>query len=159
MNISEQDQLEKALEEAKIGVSTREANSAEDENSNLKNEESKHQKRGGKGLARDEEKRILREDERRKKAKVTITLVDRNRRKSVTHVNGVDSFGLDLKTVAKRLAGKYACGCSVVKSPAGEDEIVIQGDVVDDLIAFLSGEWSEISPDQIVYKPKPQKKK
>lgn len=57
--------------------------------------------------------------------------------------------GLDLKQVAKRCAGKYACGSSVVKDPAGFDEVVIQGDVVDDLIEFIPAEWPAIDAKKI----------
>lgn len=109
----------------------------------------KHQSRGGKALVRDDAKRAAREEEKRRKARVTVTLVDRNKRKSVTHVGGLSAFGLDMKRVAKRLAGKYACGCSVVTDPAGGEEIVVQGDVVDDVMDFLPSEYPEIPAAQI----------
>lgn len=76
-------------------------------------------------------------------------MVERNKRKSVTHIRGMEVFGLDLKKIAKRLASKYACGCSVTTNPAGYDEIVIQGDFVDDLMDFIPGEWPEISEEQL----------
>jgi len=59
------------------------------------------------------------------------------------------SIGLELKKVAKRLAGKYACGCSVVKMPAGHEEVSLQGDFIDDLTGFLPKEYPEIKPQQI----------
>jgi density-regulated protein DRP1 len=148
-----------------LDIGTREASSQEanvgaeeDVQGDAPGNAKKHQSRGGKGLVRDEEKRLAKEEEKRKKAKVVIKLVDRNKRKSVTHVGGVEAFGLDLRVVTKRLANKYACGCSVVKSAAGDDEIVIQGDFVDDLMEFLPSEWPLIPSDQIVYVPKPSKK-
>lgn len=54
-----------------------------------------------------------------------------------------------MKKVAKRCASKYACGCSVVRAPAGFDEVVIQGDFVDDLLEFIPEEYPEIPEDQI----------
>ena len=54
-----------------------------------------------------------------------------------------------MKKVAKRLAGKYACGCSVVKNAAGVEEIALQGDFMDDLASFLPSEYSEIQSRQI----------
>lgn len=57
--------------------------------------------------------------------------------------------GLELKKVAKRLAGKYACGCSVVKMPAGHEEVALQGDFIDDIVAFIPKEWTEIKASQI----------
>jgi density-regulated protein DRP1 len=56
---------------------------------------------------------------------------------------------LDLKKIAKKCASKYACGCSVARNPAGYDEIVIQGDFVDDLLDFIPEEWPEVSEDQL----------
>lgn len=63
-------------------------------------------------------------------------------------------LGLDLKKVAKRLAGKYACGCSVVKTPSGVEEIALQGDFLEDVGPFLVSEYPEIGSHQIdvVYK-------
>lgn len=58
-------------------------------------------------------------------------------------------IGLDLKKVAKSCASRYACGCSVVRNPAGFDEVVIQGDFVDDLFDFILQEWPEILESQI----------
>lgn len=78
----------------------------------------------------------------------------RNKRKSVTHIRGLDAFGLDLKQVAKRCASKFACGCSVVAHPAGYEEIVIQGDFVDDLLDFFPEEWPDVPEDQIEIKEK-----
>lgn len=34
-------------------------------------------------------------------------------------------------------AGKFATGSSVSKNPQGEDEIVVQGDVGDDIVSVL----------------------
>lgn len=80
---------------------------------------------------------------------MTIKIIERNKRKSVTHIRGMEAFGLDLKQVAKRCASRFACGCSVAKNPAGYDEIVIQGDFVDDLIDFIPEEWPAVFSEQI----------
>jgi len=112
--------------------------------------DNRHQTRGGKGLLRDETKLMEKEQLKRAKAILTIKTEDRNRRKSVTHIKGFELFGLDLKKVSKRLANKYACGCSVVKSPANEDELVLQGDYAYELPEFIAEEWpEEISAKQI----------
>ena len=47
---------------------------------------------------------------------------------------------IDLKKAAKLFAQKYSCGSSVT----GPDEIVIQGDVLDDLLDFIPEKWSEV---------------
>lgn len=59
-----------------------------------------------------------------------------------------------MKKVAKRLAGKYACGCSVVKTPAGIEEIALQGDFMDDVAEFIPSEYPEVGSHQVevIYK-------
>ena len=66
---------------------------------------------------------------------ITIKRSERTKRKHATHVHGLDLFGIDLKKAAKLFAGKFATGSSVSKNPQGEDEIVIQGDVGDDIVS------------------------
>jgi len=75
---------------------------------------------------------------------------DRNKRKAVTHIRGLELFGLDLKKVAKKLAGKYACGASVVKDVNGKELVDVQGDFVDDLLEYLPKEFPEVLHTQLV---------
>lgn len=46
---------------------------------------------------------------------------------------------------AKFFGSKFACGSSVT----GEDEIVIQGDIKDDLFDVIPEKWPEIDADFI----------
>lgn len=55
------------------------------------------------------------------------------------------SIEIDLKVAAKFFGTKFACGSSVT----GEDEIVIQGDVKDDLFDVIPDKWPEIDEDYI----------
>lgn len=48
---------------------------------------------------------------------------------------------IDVKAASKFLGGKFACGASVT----GDDEIVIQGDFVDDLFDVLPEKWPQVS--------------
>lgn len=50
---------------------------------------------------------------------------------------GLEAHGLDNKKIAKELGKKFATGSSVTKSPAGAEEITVQGDVSDDLYDWL----------------------
>ena len=50
-------------------------------------------------------------------------------------------LGIDLKEASKYFATKFSCGSSVT----GEDEIVIQGDVKDELFDILPEKWPEVS--------------
>lgn len=52
---------------------------------------------------------------------------------------------IDLKVAAKFFGTKFACGSSVT----GDDEIVIQGDVKDELFDVIPEKWSEIDEDVI----------
>ncbi len=53
--------------------------------------------------------------------------------------------GIDLKKASKSFAQHFSCGSSVT----GDDEIVIQGDVSDDVIDFIQGKWPEVSKTHI----------
>lgn len=101
-------------------------------------EEKKRQKRGGKGIIKTKKK-----DEAPKQ--VCISRATRGKKKSVTVVTGLSAFGIDLKVAAKFFGTRFACGSSVV----GDDEIVIQGDVKDDLFDVIPEKWSDIDEDFI----------
>ena len=48
---------------------------------------------------------------------------------------------IDLKVASKFFATKFSCGSSVT----GEDEIVIQGDVKDELFDIIPEKWPDVS--------------
>ncbi|XP_022916397.1 density-regulated protein homolog [Onthophagus taurus] len=101
-------------------------------------EEKKRQKRGGKGMIKAKKK-----EEGPKQ--VYVSRAPRGKKKSVTVVTGLSSFNIDLKVAAKFFGTKFACGSSVT----GDDEIVIQGDVKDDLFDIIPEKWPEIDEDLI----------
>ncbi|KAL2118950.1 hypothetical protein VTJ04DRAFT_5909 [Mycothermus thermophilus] len=90
-----------------------------------------------------------RQAEKLKKSVVTIKRVERNKRKFVTAVSGLENFGLDLKKVAKDFGKKFATGSSVTKTPTGGEEIVVQGDVSAEIEEFLLEKYKEIPEDNI----------
>ena len=55
----------------------------------------------------------------------------------------VDVKDIDLKVASKFFGGRFACGSSVT----GEDEIVIQGDVKDELFDVLTEKWPQVCLD------------
>lgn len=83
-------------------------------------------------------------------SKVTIKRVERNKRKFVTAVSGLEAFGLENKKVAKDLGKKFATGASVTKLPSGGEEIVVQGDVSEEIEEFLLEKYTVIPEDNIV---------
>lgn len=123
----------------------------------------KSQRRGGKGILK--AKKVKADVVR----KICVSRAPRGKKKSVTVVTGLSSFGLysfcvilhqnmiligfslcvsieiDLKVAAKFFGTKFACGSSVT----GDDEIVIQGDVKDDLFDIIPEKWPEIDEDSI----------
>lgn len=94
-------------------------------------------------------------------SKVTIKRVERNKRKYVTAVSGLEAFGLDNKKVAKDLGKKFATGASVTKNPAvsGGEEIVVQGDVSEEIEEFLLEKYKVVPEDNIELVEDKKKKK
>ena len=55
--------------------------------------------------------------------------------------------GVNLKAAAKLFAQRFATGASVTKNPQGQEEIVIQGDVSDDVLEMIEGKKEKIFSD------------
>lgn len=89
---------------------------------------------------------------------VTIKRIERNKRKYVTAVSGLEAFDLDLKKVAKEFGKKFATGSSVTKTPSGGEEIVVQGDVSDEIEDFLNEKYKQIPEDNIEFVDDKKKK-
>jgi density-regulated protein DRP1 len=64
-------------------------------------------------------------------------------------VSGLEAFGLSLKTVSKDLGKKFATGSSVTKLPSGGEEIVVQGDVSEEIEEFLLEKYPVIPEDNV----------
>ncbi|KAJ2055798.1 Translation machinery-associated protein 22 [Coemansia sp. S155-1] len=96
-----------------------------------------------------EEARMARELEKKMSSKVVIKRVERNKRKCVTSVFGLDVFGVDLKKTAKTFANHFACGGSVSKNPQGLDEIVVQGDFSEEILELICKNHPEVPRDNI----------
>jgi len=110
------------------------------------------QKRAQKDAARKEAKAAAveqRQSERKAAAKVLIKRVERNKRKFVTVVSGLEEHGIDLKKVAKEFGKRFATGSSVTKTAAGGEEITVQGDVSDEIYDFLVENHQDIPEDNI----------
>lgn len=70
-------------------------------------------------------------------SQVSIKRMERNKRKFVTAIHGLEAFDVELKKASKFLAQKFATGASVTKNAQGQDEIVVQGDVADDVLELI----------------------
>ncbi|KAI4706244.1 Translation machinery-associated protein 22 [Alternaria sp. Ai002NY15] len=85
--------------------------------------------------------------ETRASSKILIKRIERNKRKYVTAVQGLEAFGLDIKKVAKDFGKKFATGSSVTKIPGGGEEITVQGDLSEDILEFLVDKYDEVPED------------
>ena len=94
-------------------------------------------------------------------SQVMIKRIERTKRKHVTSIQGLEAFGIDLKKAAKQLASKFATGASVTKTPTGAEEIVVQGDVAEDVRELLEegvGVLKGVPPDNIEITEEKKKK-
>ncbi|KAE9961537.1 hypothetical protein BLS_001819 [Venturia inaequalis] len=90
-----------------------------------------------------------REAEKRASSKVLIKRIERNKRKYVTCVQGLENFNYELKKISKDFGKKFACGSSVTKIPGGGEEITVQGDVAYDIEEWMIDTMKEIPEDNI----------
>ncbi|EME87677.1 uncharacterized protein MYCFIDRAFT_54816 [Pseudocercospora fijiensis CIRAD86] len=100
-----------------------------------------------------------RDAEKRATSKIYIKRVERNKRKFVTEVSGLEQFGLDLKKLAKEFGKKFATGSSVTKTAAGGEEITVQGDVSDDVFDWLVEHYEDQIPEENIELIEDKKKK
>ncbi|KAI8870929.1 density-regulated protein DRP1 [Ramicandelaber brevisporus] len=80
-----------------------------------------------------EEAKLQRAHDKKMATAVLLKRVERNKRKYVVQITGLDAFDVDLKKAAKMFATRFACGASVAKNLHGQDEITVQGDVLMEL--------------------------
>ena len=83
--------------------------------------------------------------------KVIIARIQRQRKKYVTSVGGLDTVASlkgKLDDAAKFFKKKFSCGASVSETPSGSFEVIIQGDVSLELPEKLMTEY-KITPGQI----------
>jgi len=100
-----------------------------------------------------------RESEKRATSKVIIKRVERNKRKHVTEISGLEHFNIDLKKAAKEFGKKFATGSSVTKTASGGEEITVQGDVSDEVLEWVTEKYDvpEENVEQIEDRKKEKK--
>lgn len=97
--------------------------------------------------------------EERAASKVIIKRIERNKRKYVTSVTGLEHFGLEIKKVAKDFGKKFATGSSVTRMPGGGEEITVQGDLSEDILDFVLEKYKDVPEDNIELVEDKKKKK
>eukprot|EP00116_Pleurobrachia_bachei_P012071 sb/3472333/ len=98
----------------------------------------KKQTRGGKAM-----KNLTKKQDVQKQVAVGRSM--RARKKYVTLIRGLKTCDMNLKKCSKAFGQKFACGSSVT----GDDEITVQGDVIDDIMDFIAEELG-IDADLVV---------
>lgn len=84
-----------------------------------------------------EEARVERELQKKLSSKVTIKRIERNKRKHIISISGLEVFDIELKKLSKQLSSRFATGCSIVKNAEGHEDILVQGDLSDEAKEFI----------------------
>lgn len=86
-----------------------------------------------------EERKQEREAENLKNSKILIKRIPRTKHKHIVAISNLEILGadIDMKKIAKQFASKFATGSSVSKNAEKKDEIVIQGDVANEVEEYL----------------------
>ncbi|KAL6946753.1 hypothetical protein ACO0RG_000919 [Hanseniaspora osmophila] len=84
-----------------------------------------------------EENRDKRELQKKLNSKIVIKTIERTKRKRVVAITGLEVFEIDMKKLSKTFASKFATGCSVSKNVEKKEEIIVQGDVADQVEVYI----------------------
>ncbi|KAG5518516.1 hypothetical protein PMAC_002912 [Pneumocystis sp. 'macacae'] len=76
-------------------------------------------------------------------SKVVIKRIERNKKKYVISIQGLELFAIDIKKAAKLFGKKFATGSSVIKNASGYDELVVQGDYIDEIYNYIIETYPE----------------
>ncbi|CAI4043829.1 hypothetical protein SKDZ_10G2210 [Saccharomyces kudriavzevii ZP591] len=88
-------------------------------------------------IQKKQENREERELAKKLSSKVIIKREARTKKKFIVAISGLEIFDIDMKKLAKTFASKFATGCSVSKNVEKKEEVVIQGDVMDEVEAYI----------------------
>merc|ERR1711916_256804 len=97
--------------------------------------------RGSEAAAADGDSEPVKAEAPKKKKRtprVTVSRVQRSKRKFLTLVSGLDAYGIPGKDACSLFKKKFACGVCVVK---GTTDIEIQGDVSFEIVDFIVATW------------------
>lgn len=106
-----------------------------------------------------EEKKLERELQKKLSSKIVIKRIERNRRKHIISINGLEVLNVDIKKIAKMFALKFATGASVTKNAEKKDEVLVQGDVSDEARVLIEKLLEEQDLNEVVVEQIDEKKK
>ncbi|SGZ49912.1 CIC11C00000002319 [Sungouiella intermedia] len=111
-------------------------------------------------LSVEKEEKIHKEELQKKlSSKVVIKRIERNKRKHIISISGLEVFNIDMKKLAKTFALKFATGASVTKNAEKKEEILVQGDVSDDAKAYIEKLLEEQGLNEVKVEQVDDKKK
>ena len=87
-----------------------------------------------------EERKMERDLINLQNSKILIKRIPRTKHKYIVAIANLDLLDpnlFDMKKTCKKFASKFATGCSISKNSEKKDEIVIQGDVADEVESYL----------------------
>ncbi|ODV77749.1 density-regulated protein DRP1 [Suhomyces tanzawaensis NRRL Y-17324] len=84
-----------------------------------------------------EEAKQERELQKKLSSKVTIKRIERNKRKHIISISGLEVFNIDMKKLSKTFASKFATGATVTKNAEKKEEILVQGDVSNEAKEYI----------------------
>ncbi|CAI4044946.1 hypothetical protein SUVZ_10G2040 [Saccharomyces uvarum] len=88
-------------------------------------------------IQKKQENKEQRELAKKLSSKVIIKREARTKKKFIVAISGLEVFDIDMKKLAKTFASRFATGCSVSKNVEKKEEVVIQGDVMDEVEAYI----------------------
>lgn len=93
-----------------------------------------------KALEKLERKQMAKEERELAKklsSKVIIKREARTKRKCIIAISGLEVFEIDMKKLSKTFASKFATGCSISKNAEKKEEVIVQGDLADEVEAYI----------------------
>lgn len=75
----------------------------------------------------------------------------RNKKKCITSISGLDTFGVKLNGAAKMFGKKFASGASVNKTPDGKEQIDCQGDFLDSAAELILKQYKDSVKREDIY--------
>eukprot|EP00850_Spirogloea_muscicola_P004028 SM000017S02768 [mRNA] locus=s17:152483:154743:+ [translate_table: standard] len=86
---------------------------------------------------------------KKERPEVLVEKFTRNKRKAVTTIKGMELFGVKLADAAKKFGKRFASGASVVKGPTEKEQIDVQGDIMYEVVEFVTSNWKDIPESAI----------
>ncbi|KAN0030413.1 hypothetical protein ACTA71_010178 [Dictyostelium dimigraforme] len=101
----------------------------------------------------EKEKEKVSKKKKEVKPQIIIEVNQRNKRKHVTKITGLELYGIKLSDAAKVMAKKFSCGCSVVKSTSNpnSEDIDIQGDFGEEVVDLIEEKYPTVPLTEIYF--------